>query len=165
MITLVDQTGTPRAELVDRIGLGGVTRRMQRWIYRVGEPIPALSPAVKTRVMLESLGPTYVKLGQIVSSQANVLPDDWRTQLDLLQNEVPPVPYEMARQVVTGELGAPPEGLYASFSPRPLAAASLGQVYHAVLKRRHRGGGEGAAAQPRPPGAGGPGSGPDDGPL
>jgi ubiquinone biosynthesis protein len=83
------------AELVDRIGLGGLTRAMQRWIYRVGEPIPALSPAVKTRVMLESLGPTYVKLGQIVSSQANVLPDDWRTQLDLLQNEVPPVPYEI----------------------------------------------------------------------
>ena len=122
------------AELVDRIGLGGVTRGMQRWIYRVPGPVPALSPAVKTRVMLESLGPTYVKLGQIVSSQANVLPDDWRTQLDLLQNEVPPVPYEAARQVIIGELGAPPEQLYAAFSPRPLAAASLGQVHHAVLK-------------------------------
>jgi len=121
------------AELVDRIGLGGLTRGMQRWIYRVPGPIPALSAAVKTRVMLESLGPTYVKLGQIVSSQANVLPDDWRMQLDLLQNEVPPVPYEAARQVVIGELGAPPEELYASFSPRPLAAASLGQVHHAIL--------------------------------
>src|SRR5215471_887840 len=121
------------AELVDRIGLGGLTRGMQRWIYRVPGPIPALSAAVKTRVMLESLGPTYVKLGQIVSSQANVLPDDWRMQLDLLQNEVPPVPYEAARQVVISQLGAPPEGLYASFSPQPLAAASLGQVHHAVL--------------------------------
>ena len=122
------------AELVDRIGLGGVTRGMQRWIYRVPGPVPALSSAVKTRVMLESLGPTYVKLGQIVSSQANVLPDDWRTQLDLLQNEVPPVPYEAARQVIIGELGAPPEQLYAAFSPRPLAVASLGQVHYAVLK-------------------------------
>jgi hypothetical protein len=54
-------------------------------------------------------------------------------QLDRLQNEVPPVPYEAARQVITGELGVPPEELYASFSPQPLAVASLEQVHHAVL--------------------------------
>ena len=80
------------AELADRIRVGGLARRMQRWIYKVPGPVPALSSAVKTRVMLESLGPTYVKLGQIISSQASTLPDDWRVQLDRLQNEVPPVP-------------------------------------------------------------------------
>jgi ubiquinone biosynthesis protein len=98
-------------------------------------------PAAKTRIMLESPGPTYVKPGLIVSSQTSALPDERRLQLDRLQNEVRPVPYEAARQVITGELGAPPENelgappekLYASFSLRPLAAASLGQVHHAVL--------------------------------
>jgi hypothetical protein len=69
-----------------------LTRRMQRRIWRVPQPIPALSTAAKTRIMLESFGPTYVKPGQIVSSQASALPDEWRMQLDRLQNEVPPVP-------------------------------------------------------------------------
>jgi len=119
--------------LVDRTMFGGPRRRLQRWIYRLDEIPPALSTAQRTRIMLEGLGPTYVKLGQIVSSQASTLPDDWRRELDLLQSDVPPVPYEVARQVVVDELGAPPEDLYARFERRPLAAASLGQVYRATL--------------------------------
>jgi ubiquinone biosynthesis protein len=106
---------------------------MQRWVYDLPEPIPALSAARRTRILLEELGPTYVKLGQIVSSQVNVLPDDWAVELDRLQNEVPTFPFEAVREIVEGELGAPLEQLYADFSPTPLAAASLGQVHRARL--------------------------------
>jgi len=119
--------------VVEATAFGVPRRRMQTWIYRLDEVPPKLSTPVRTRLLLEGLGPTYVKLGQIVSSQASTLPDEWKVELDRLQSEVPPVPYEMARQVIIDEFGAPPEDLYAWFATEPLAAASLGQVYRATL--------------------------------
>lgn len=120
------------------IGLGNTpVGQVRRWFTRVvygrDNPIDELSTPAMIRVMLEQLGPTYIKFGQMASSQAQTLPPDWAAELSKLQSDVPPVPYEQAREVIISELGKPPEKLFAKFEPEALAAASTAQVHRAIL--------------------------------
>ena len=84
------------------------------------------------------LGPTFVKLGQILSSQGRALPREWEDELAKLQSEVRPFAYDDVRAIVEQSLGAPPETLYQAFSPTPLAAASLAQVHEATTQDGRR---------------------------
>jgi ubiquinone biosynthesis protein len=113
--------------------LAGIRRLGDRMRGRSSAQLDALSTPAKVRVMLQQLGPTYVKLGQMLSSRADALPEQWREELDKLQNTVPPFPWEQARQIITHELGADPATLYASIEEEPFAAASLAQVHRATL--------------------------------
>jgi ubiquinone biosynthesis protein len=106
---------------------------MQRWVWQLPPDVAQASTPVKARLMIEELGPTYVKMGQIASSQASVIPPEWELELERLQSEVPPFPIEQVRETIIEELGAPPEQLYATFNPVPLAAASTAQVHRATL--------------------------------
>ncbi len=115
-----------------------VRRPMQEWLWRVPVPVARLPPQVKVRLLLEDLGPTYVKLGQILSSQGRALPREWEDELAKLQSEVRPFAYDDVRAIVAQSLGAPPETLYAAFSPTPLAAASLAQVHEATTQDGRR---------------------------
>ena len=119
----------------DRFDLvGDFHRTMQRWIWGVPTTLAPIPTPVKVRMMLEELGPTYVKMGQIISSQSSVIPPEWGVELDKLQSSVPAFPAEQVREVVYEELKAYPEELYASFEPQPFAAASTAQVHRASLK-------------------------------
>jgi ubiquinone biosynthesis protein len=85
------------------------------------------------RELLDELGPTFVKFGQLLSMRPDVLPPDIIAELRGLQDDVSPFPYEQVEEVIQAELGQPVERLFREFDPVPLAAASIGQVHRATL--------------------------------
>ena len=80
--------------------LGTLRHSMQRWIWQLPDELPELTTPAKVCLMLEELGPTYVKMGQIVSSQASVVPEEWEVELEKLQSDVPPFPAGQVREMV-----------------------------------------------------------------
>ena len=84
---------------------------------------------------LEELGPTFVKAGQILSTRADIVPQDFADALKRLQDDAEPLPGQTAREVVEEELGKPISELFLSFSDEPLATASIAQVHRATIER------------------------------
>lgn len=89
---------------------------------------------VKLREILEDLGPTYIKIGQIMSMRSDVLPEEYCEELTSLRTDVPSMPYETVREVVEGELHEPLEKNFQSVTREPLGSASIAQAHAAVLK-------------------------------
>jgi ubiquinone biosynthesis protein len=89
------------------------------------------------RELLDELGPTFVKFGQLLSMRPDVLPPDIITELRGLQDDVRPFAYEDVERMIQEELGQPIERLFTEFDPIPIAAASIGQVHKAVLPNGH----------------------------
>ena len=95
---------------------------------------PPLTRPEHLRSALEELGTTFIKLGQILSTRADLLPPDYLAELSKLQDSAPAVPFEVIREAIHKELGQPIEQVFRQFDPKPLAAASIGQAHAATLK-------------------------------
>ncbi|MDT0644560.1 AarF/UbiB family protein [Zunongwangia sp. F363] len=83
---------------------------------------------------LKKMGPTYIKLGQLLSTRPDLLPDAYLQELASLQDDVPPIPYEEVHKIVEEELGTRISKAFNSFEEKPLASASIGQVHYATLR-------------------------------
>jgi ubiquinone biosynthesis protein len=90
------------------------------------------------REVLDELGPTFVKFGQLLSTRPDVVPPDIVVELRGLQDDVRPFPFEQAERVIEEELGNTLERLFLDFEPQPVAAASIGQVHRATLPNGRR---------------------------
>lgn len=115
--------------LLDQLGLGGF--RIFRWIAR--PEVLEASPPERMRMVVEELGPTAVKMGQMLSTRGDVIPADIIRELEKLVDTVPPSPFPEIAQQVEAELEKPLNELFATFDHRSLASASLGQVHAATL--------------------------------
>ena len=130
------------AEVLIRNGLGflvekaGLTRFIPRWRARhvqADTRTELLSVPERIRRTLEELGPTYIKLGQLLSTRPDILSPEYIAELSKLLDAAPPVPVDEIRQVIEQELGRSVEECFHSFSDAPLASASIGQVHRATL--------------------------------
>src|SRR5206468_7618707 len=97
--------------------------------------VPLRERARNLRVALEELGPTFAKLGQILSTRPDLLPPEFIDELSTLQDQVPPLTEAEVVSVMEEELGVPWEDVFESIDPEPLAAGTIGQVHKATLER------------------------------
>jgi predicted unusual protein kinase regulating ubiquinone biosynthesis (AarF/ABC1/UbiB family) len=90
--------------------------------------------ARQLRNLLCDLGPSFIKAGQVLANRPDIIREDYMNELCILQDDVPPVPNQVAFAIIEEELGQPLERLFSKISSETIAAASLGQVYRATLR-------------------------------
>lgn len=108
-------------------------RKVMRWPWHRKTEDSPLHIAGRFRMMLAELGPTFIKLGQVLSTRPDLLPAHFISQLELLQDQVPPVGFFEVRQTLETELRQSLESIFKAFNSTPLASASIGQVHEATL--------------------------------
>ncbi|WP_270584555.1 ABC1 kinase family protein [Bacillus smithii] len=118
--------------VVEETGIAQFLSLPQRLFFEKKEKA-SKSVGERIRIVLEELGPTFVKLGQIASTRPDLIPEEIIRELEKLQDHVPPFSFQEVREIVQNELGEEIENIFLHFEDVPLAAASIGQVHRATL--------------------------------
>lgn len=119
--------------LIQQSGIAALRPRFRRLKAAKDKSKEDVSIGARLRLVLEQLGPTFIKFGQLMSTRPDIVPPDILKELEKLQDNVAPVRFEQIKEQVEQALGQPIEELFSSFSTQPLAAASIGQVHRARL--------------------------------
>jgi ubiquinone biosynthesis protein len=119
--------------VLTQLGIGrAITPGLEKLRFSSSEILRA-TPAERVRMVVEELGPTFIKLGQILSTRGDVLPAEFIRELEKLQDTVPATDFTLIQAQVEKELKAPLDQVFPTFDPVPVASASLGQVHLATL--------------------------------
>ncbi|KAJ4958325.1 hypothetical protein NE237_025436 [Protea cynaroides] len=119
-------------EIVWSLGFYWSTLMYDCFIGRDKEVVPYR--ARQLRNLLCDLGPSFIKAGQVLANRPDIIREDYMNELCILQDDVPPFPNQIAFAIIEDELGRPLEAVFSKISSKTIAAASLGQVYHATLR-------------------------------
>jgi len=119
-------------DVVSALHLEGIVRPLER--VALGDDVPPQDRARRLRMVCEDLGPTFVKLGQLLSTRSDLLPEAYTTELAALRDDVRPFPFSEAEAILAAEYKRPLSEVFAAIDPVPVASASISQVHRAQLR-------------------------------
>ncbi len=122
-------------DMVRRLGMAGALESAGKVLHwNQASELARLEPPARFRCALEEMGPTFIKLGQILATRVDLFPPEWISEFENLQDNAPTVAFDEICQQLEEDLGCAPQALFAELDPEPLAAASIAQVHWARLE-------------------------------
>ena len=121
-------------DLVRRLGLAHALENAGHALHWAeADSLARLEPPARVRRVLEEMGPTFIKLGQVLATRVDLFDAEWIAEFSRLQDSAPTVPWEEIRAQLSADFGVPPETVFSFIDPQPLAAGSIAQVHRARL--------------------------------